>query len=35
MTNEKKYPQKIVMSVYAHSGDQDFSVAGRLAKWTE
>ena len=33
MTNEKEYLPKIAMSIQAHPDDQDFSVAGTLAKW--
>jgi LmbE family N-acetylglucosaminyl deacetylase len=35
MTNEKEYLPKIVMSIYAHPDDQDFTVAGTLAKWAK
>lgn len=33
MTNEQEYFPKIAMSIQAHPDDQDFSVAGTLAKW--
>jgi len=35
MTNEKEYIPKIAMSIQAHPDDQDFSVAGTLAKWAK
>jgi LmbE family N-acetylglucosaminyl deacetylase len=35
MTNEKEYLPKIAMSIQAHPDDQDFSVAGTLAKWAK
>ena len=33
MSNEKEYLPKIAMSIVAHPDDQDFTVAGTLAKW--
>lgn len=33
MTNEKEYLPKIAMSIVAHPDDQDFTIAGTLAKW--
>jgi LmbE family N-acetylglucosaminyl deacetylase len=33
MTDEKEYIPKTAMSVHAHPDDQDFTVAGTLAKW--
>lgn len=33
MTAEKEYIPKSAMSIHAHPDDQDFSVAGTLAKW--
>ena len=33
MSNEKEYLPKIAMSIQAHPDDQDFTVAGTLAKW--
>ncbi len=33
MSNEKEYLPKIAMSIQAHPDDQDFTVAGALAKW--
>ncbi len=33
MTNEKEYLPKSAMSIHAHPDDQDFTVAGTLAKW--
>jgi len=33
MTDEKEYIPKIAMSIHAHPDDQDFTVAGTLAKW--
>ncbi len=35
MTNEKEYIPKIAMSIQAHPDDQDFTVAGTLAKWAK
>jgi LmbE family N-acetylglucosaminyl deacetylase len=35
MSNEKEYLPKIAMSIVAHPDDQDFSVAGTLAKWSK
>jgi LmbE family N-acetylglucosaminyl deacetylase len=35
MPNEKEYLPKIAMSIQAHPDDQDFTVAGTLAKWTK
>jgi len=32
MSNEKEYLPKIAMSIQAHPDDQDFTVAGTLAK---
>lgn len=34
MTTEKEYIPKRAMSIQAHPDDQDFTVAGTLAKWT-
>jgi LmbE family N-acetylglucosaminyl deacetylase len=33
MTNDTEYIPKSAMSIHAHPDDQDFSVAGTLAKW--
>jgi LmbE family N-acetylglucosaminyl deacetylase len=33
MPNEKEYLPKIAMSIVAHPDDQDFTIAGTLAKW--
>jgi LmbE family N-acetylglucosaminyl deacetylase len=33
MTNDKEYIPKSALSVHAHPDDQDFTVAGTLAKW--
>jgi LmbE family N-acetylglucosaminyl deacetylase len=33
MTEEKEYLPKSAMSIHAHPDDQDFTVAGTLAKW--
>lgn len=33
MTNGKEYIPRSAMSIHAHPDDQDFSVAGTLAKW--
>ena len=33
MTSEKEYIPKSAMSIHAHPDDQDFTVAGTLAKW--
>ena len=33
MTEAKEYTPKIAMSIHAHPDDQDFTVAGTLAKW--
>ena len=33
MSNEKEYIPEIAMSIHAHPDDQDFTVAGTLAKW--
>jgi LmbE family N-acetylglucosaminyl deacetylase len=33
MSNEKEFIPKIAMSIHAHPDDQDFTVAGTLAKW--
>ena len=33
MSNAKEYTPKIAMSIQAHPDDQDFTVAGTLAKW--
>ena len=33
MSNEKEYTPKSAMSIHAHPDDQDFTVAGTLAKW--
>jgi LmbE family N-acetylglucosaminyl deacetylase len=35
MSNEKEYIPQIAMSIVAHPDDQDFSVAGTLAKWVK
>ena len=35
MTHEKEYLPKIAMSIQAHPDDQDFTVAGTLAKWAK
>ena len=35
MFNEKEYTPKIAMSIYAHPDDQDFTIAGTLAKWAK
>ena len=35
MTNEKEYYPQIAMSIQAHPDDQDFTVAGTLAKWAK
>ena len=35
MSNEKEYLPKIAMSIVAHPDDQDFTVAGTLAKWAK
>jgi LmbE family N-acetylglucosaminyl deacetylase len=35
MTNEKEYIPKRAMSIHAHPDDQDFTVAGTLAKWAK
>ncbi len=35
MTNEKEYLPKIAMSIQAHPDDQEFSIAGTLAKWVK
>jgi len=35
MSNEKEYIPKIAMSIVAHPDDQDFTVAGTLAKWAK
>lgn len=35
MTNEMEYLPKIAMSIQAHPDDQDFSIAGTLAKWAK
>ena len=35
MSNEKEYLPKIAMSIQAHPDDQDFTVAGTLAKWAK
>lgn len=35
MTNEKEYLPKRAMSIHAHPDDQEFSVAGTLAKWAK
>jgi len=31
---QKEYTPKTAMSIHAHPDDQDFTVAGTLAKWT-
>jgi LmbE family N-acetylglucosaminyl deacetylase len=33
MTSDKEYTPKSAMSIHAHPDDQDFTVAGTLAKW--
>ncbi len=33
MSNEKEYIPRSAMSIHAHPDDQDFTVAGTLAKW--
>ena len=33
MTNDQEYLPKSAMSIHAHPDDQDFGVAGTLAKW--
>ncbi len=35
MTNQKEYMPKSAMSIHAHPDDQDFTVAGTLAKWAK
>ena len=35
MSNEKEYLPKIALSIQAHPDDQDFTVAGTLAKWAK
>jgi LmbE family N-acetylglucosaminyl deacetylase len=35
MTNETEYLPKRAMSIHAHPDDQEFSVAGTLAKWAK
>jgi LmbE family N-acetylglucosaminyl deacetylase len=35
MTNEKEYLPKRAMCIHAHPDDQEFSVAGTLAKWAK
>jgi LmbE family N-acetylglucosaminyl deacetylase len=35
MSNEKEYLPKRAMSIHAHPDDQDFSIAGTLAKWAK
>ena len=35
MSNEKEYLPKIAMSIHAHPDDQEFTVAGTLAKWAK
>ena len=35
MTHEKEYLPKIAMSIQAHPDDQDFTIAGTLAKWAK
>ncbi len=35
MTNDTEYIPKTAMSIHAHPDDQDFSVAGTLAKWAK
>ncbi len=35
MTNDKEFIPKSAMSIHAHPDDQDFSVAGTLAKWVK
>src|SRR5512136_3115183 len=33
MPTEKEYLPKIAMSIHAHPDDQEFTIAGTLAKW--
>ena len=35
MTNEKEYLPKRALCIHAHPDDQEFSVAGTLAKWAK
>lgn len=35
MTNEEEFIPKSAMSIHAHPDDQDFTVAGTLAKWAK
>ncbi len=35
MSNEQEYLPKIAMSIVAHPDDQDFTIAGTLAKWAK
>ena len=35
MANEKEYYPQIAMSIQAHPDDQDYTVAGTLAKWAK
>jgi len=35
MTNDKEFIPRSAMSIHAHPDDQDFSVAGTLAKWAK
>ena len=35
MTNEKEYLPKVAMAIHAHPDDQEFSIAGTLAKWAK
>jgi LmbE family N-acetylglucosaminyl deacetylase len=35
MTTQNEYIPKIAMGIYAHPDDQDFSIAGTIAKWTQ
>jgi len=35
MSAEKEYLPQIAMSIHAHPDDQEFTVAGTLAKWTQ
>ncbi len=35
MTNEREYLPKSAISIHAHPDDQDFTVAGTLAKWAK
>ncbi|MGE5073122.1 MAG: PIG-L deacetylase family protein, partial [Anaerolineae bacterium] len=35
MTNNSEYIPKSAMSIHAHPDDQDFSVAGTLARWAK